>query len=129
MSVFYSSIWVKSNGTISEWHHHQTFTNSQKKFRMLEALGILPEQIFWQGCEVLFPQTADEERSAENVINIPIVIPQSSIVLQPHQLSLIVAHNRHRVREGVHGLNGAAYELLHGFQGTVKLHPFRRFAR
>ena len=128
MLVFYSSIWVKSNDTFSEWHHHQTVANSQKEFRMPESLGILPEQFFWQGSKVLRSQTADEEWSAENVINILVIITKGAVVFQPHQLSVIVANNRHRVREGVHGLNCTSHELLHGFQGAIQIHPFRRLA-
>ena len=116
LSPFSSPAGVKSNGTISEWHHHQAFTDSQKKFRMLEVLGILPEQIFWKGRKVILTQTADKERAAEDVVDIAIIVPQGSVVAQAQQFSFVVTHDGDRVGEWIYCLNGASHEFLHGLK-------------
>ena len=63
---------------------------------------------------------AQEEGTCDNVVNLPVFQPQAAVEGQSHQFALLVADESHRFLEGIHGLNGASYRLLHGFQGVVQ---------
>ena len=66
-------------GDNSERNHHQLVSHSQEQLRVLEQSGVFLEQFFRQGSKIILSQTADEERAAENVIDIPCLVPQGPV--------------------------------------------------
>lgn len=65
--------------------------------------------------------TAEEERTADDVVDLTISIPQSPVGSQVHQLALVIANQSNVIIEGIDRLNVATYDLLHSFQGIVDL--------
>lgn len=104
--------------------------HAHEHFRGIEPFPILLDLICSQAGEVIAVSrsTAQEERPEYDVVYLSVLVPQSTIRCQVHQLALIVADQGDRIIE-LDGLDQTAHDFLHRFQRSVNVPHFRSALR
>lgn len=100
-----------------------------KFFRVLKLLPIFLHQIRGKVCKIFLAKTNDQKIPGHNIIDVAVIVKESSVQRQPHQLAFFIADQSHRVLIRIDRLNISAHCRLQGFQTTFDLRSIRGLAR
>ena len=70
---------------------HDEAGNPCKFFRVLELLPVFLHQIRGKVCKIFLAKTNDQKIPGHNIIDVAVIVKESSVQRQPHQLAFFIA--------------------------------------
>ena len=95
----------------------------------MEKLLVLLRQFRGQGCKILLAKTYHQKSPSNDIVHLPVFIPQGTVQGQTHELAIVIADDSHRVCKGVNSSNRAAHRLLQSLQVVINLDLLRMLSR
>ena len=106
---------------IRQRQRHNAASHPYKHFRLVKFLFKLLHQFRGQGSEIFFSQTDYQKITGDNVINLPVIIPQRPVQLASIYLAFLIHHESNFFIERIDRFNITAHSFLQIFQFTANL--------
>lgn len=103
--------------------------NADKLLRVLKLLPVFLHKVCGKVCKIFLAKPAEKEIPGNNIIDIALVITESTVQGKPHIFAVIITDQGNRVLVRVNSLNVPADSGLQCLQTFANIHRIGDFPR